>query len=93
MEKLLLIKDLPSQQKVRLEIERFMTMSKHQSEYHKTQTWLDDVFSIPWETSTPLFWDIDYTKETLEKKIFGLEKVKLRILEMVATNKIKKQAE
>jgi ATP-dependent Lon protease len=54
---------------------------------------LDDVFSIPWETSTPLFWDIDYTKETLEKKIFGLEKVKLRILEMVATNKIKKQAE
>jgi hypothetical protein len=36
MEKLLLIKDIPSQQKVRLEIERFMTMSKHQSEYHKT---------------------------------------------------------
>jgi len=28
MEKLHLIKDLPSQQKVRLEIERFMTMSK-----------------------------------------------------------------
>jgi ATP-dependent Lon protease len=90
MDKLYLIKDPSSQLKVKQEIERFITMSKHQSEYHKTQTWLDDVFSIPWETSTPLYWNIEFSKNVLEKRIFGLEKVKLRILEMIATNKIKK---
>ncbi len=64
-------------------------MNKTSSEYYKTQTWLDDIFSIPWKTSTPLYWNIDYTKDVLDKRVYGLEKVKQRILEMIASNPIK----
>ena len=93
MEKLHLIQDEPSHHKVKLEIERFKDMSKNSSEYHKTQTWLDDVFSFPWQTSTPLFWDLKYTGEVLDKRVFGLEKVKQRILEMISSHKIRQANE
>jgi Lon-like ATP-dependent protease len=48
-EKLHLIKDEPSREKIRKEIERFSQLDRHASDFHKIQTYLDDVFSIPWE--------------------------------------------
>jgi Lon-like ATP-dependent protease len=34
-------------------------------------------------------WDIDHTRNVLDGEIEGLEKVKRRILEMIAVNKLK----
>lgn len=34
-------------------------------------------------------WDVDHAKNVLDKEIFGLEKVKERIIEMISVNKLK----
>lgn len=36
-------------EKVKKEIERFAMLDKYSSEYGKIQTYLDEVFSIPWD--------------------------------------------
>jgi len=89
VEKLHLIKDEVSREKIAKEIERFALQDKT-SEYHKLYTYLDDVFSIPWETYSDEVWDVDYSQRVLEKQLFGLEKVKERITEMIAVNKLKR---
>jgi ATP-dependent Lon protease len=43
-----LIEDVASREKIRKEIERFASMDKHSSEYSKIVTYLDEVFSVPW---------------------------------------------
>jgi Lon-like ATP-dependent protease len=90
MEKLDLIKDEVSRDKVKKEIERFATQDKNSPEYSKIFTYLDEVFSIPWEKYTPEIYDIDYSNKMLDQQLFGLEKVKERIIEMIAVNKLKK---
>jgi len=90
MEKLHLIKDEVSKDKIKKEIERFNLQDKSSGEYHKLYTYLDEVFSIPWEKVSDEFWDIEYSKQELEKRLFGLDKVKERIIEMIAVNKLKR---
>jgi len=41
---------------------------------------------VPWNKFTPSNWDISYAKKVLDEEIFGLEKVKERIIEMIAVN-------
>ena len=50
-------------------------------------TYLDDVFSIPWQKYTMPFWDINHAKTVMDKNIFGLQKVKERIYELIAVKK------
>jgi Lon-like ATP-dependent protease len=90
MEKLDLIKDDISREKVKKEIERFASQDKNSPEYSKIFTYLDEVFSIPWEKYTQEYYDIDYSNKMLDQQLFGLEKVKERIIEMIAVNKLKK---
>ncbi|KAL4480128.1 hypothetical protein ABPG74_020644 [Tetrahymena malaccensis] len=89
MSKLHLIEDEPSKERVRQEIERFSQIDKHSSEFNKINTYLDEVFSIPWNKYTPANWDIGYAKKVLDDEIYGLEKVKERIIEMIAVNQMK----
>lgn len=89
LDKLHLIKDIPSQEKVKKEIERLASMDKHSPEHSKILTYLDEVFSIPWNKATEQYWNIRQTKDILEKNIYGLQKVKERIIEMIAVNKLK----
>jgi len=89
LEKLKLIIDGPSQEKVKKEIERLSSMDKHSPEHSKILTYLDEVFSIPWNKYTDQYWNINQTKDILEKNIYGLNKVKERIIEMIAVNKLK----
>lgn len=84
-----LIKDESSQEKVRKEIDRVAAMDKNASEYSKIMTYLDEVFSIPWEKYSEERWDVEYTRKVLEEGLFGLEKVKERIVELVASNKLR----
>lgn len=90
LDKIHLITDDISREKVRKEIERFHSLDKYAGEYHKMATYLDEIFAIPWTQYTEPIWDVDYTTEVLEQNIYGLEKVKERIVEMVAVNKLKK---
>lgn len=90
MEKLDLIKDEVSREKIRKEIERLGMQDKLSGEYHKVYTYLDEVFSIPWNTTVPEYWDIEYSKKVLEEQLFGLDKVKERIIEMIAVNKLRR---
>lgn len=85
-----LIADETSREKIKKEIERFHSLDKYAGEYHKIAAYLDEVFAIPWNNFTDPHWDVDYTSDLLEKHIYGLEKVKERIIEMVAVNKLKK---
>lgn len=64
-------------------------MDKHNSEYHKLYTYLDEVFSVPWDTYTEECWDLPYSQSVLNENMFGLEKVKQRIVELIAVNKLR----
>lgn len=90
MEQLEKIEDPVSKEKIRKEIERFQILERNSGEYHKISTYLDEVFSIPWNKFSDPYWNVKYTSKILEKNIYGLEKVKERILEMVAVNKLKR---
>jgi len=61
-------------------------MDRHSTEYYKLNVYLDEVFSIPWQKYTTPYWNIEYTKKILDRDLYGLEKVKKRILEMIAVN-------
>ncbi|CAD8145217.1 unnamed protein product [Paramecium pentaurelia] len=88
-DKLSLITDESSKEKVKREIERFSLLDKQSSEFHKINSYLDEVFSIPFQKFTPVQWDIQFAKDVLDKEIEGLEKVKERIIEMISVNKLK----
>ncbi|CAD8160202.1 unnamed protein product [Paramecium pentaurelia] len=88
-DKLSLITDESSKEKVKREIERFSLLDKQSSEFHKINSYLDEVFSIPFLKFTPVQWDIQFAKDVLDKEIEGLEKVKERIIEMISVNKLK----
>ncbi|CAD8076184.1 unnamed protein product [Paramecium sonneborni] len=88
-DKLSLINDESSKDKVKREIDRFSLLDKQSSEFHKINSYLDEVFSIPFQKFTPVQWDIQFAKDVLDKEIEGLEKVKDRIIEMISVNKLK----
>lgn len=89
LEKLPLITDKASKEKVKREIDRLSSMDKQSSDYGKIMTYLDEVFSIPWNKYTTPYWNIPKTNEILDDSIYGLQKVKDRIIEMIAVNKLK----
>lgn len=93
MDKLHLIKDDVSKDKIKKEIERFASMDKYSNEYQKIYTYLDEVFSIPWDKKSEDFWDVEYSRNVLEGELFGLEKVKERIIELIAVNKMRRSQE
>ena len=87
------IEDESSREKVKKELERFEQMDKHSGEYHKIQQYLDDVISVPWKKYAIPVYDRAFTQKVLEEEVYGLPKVKERILEMISVNKIKKAEE
>lgn len=84
-----MITDTASKEKVKREIDRLASMDKQSSDYGKILTYLDEVFSIPWNKYTTPYWNIPKTNEILDDSIYGLQKVKDRIIEMIAVNKLK----
>ncbi|EGR30721.1 hypothetical protein IMG5_124880 [Ichthyophthirius multifiliis] len=89
LEKLILIEEEASREKIRLEIQRFAQMDKNSNEYSKVNTYLDEVFNVPWQKYTPPYWDINYAQQVLKEEIYGLQKVKERIIQMIAINQIR----
>jgi ATP-dependent Lon protease len=67
------------------ELARLSIMSPMSAEYNVIRTYLDWISDLPWKKSSTDNLDIKAAREVLEADHYGLEKVKERILEFLAT--------
>ena len=50
-------------------------------------SYLKNVFRLPWDSRVDAFWDVNFSKDVLEKTHYGMYETKERILEFIAKNK------
>lgn len=76
---------------VRKELQRLRRMPSASSEYSMLHTYLEWMTELPWRLpeDTPI--DLNAAREILEADHFGLERVKQRIIEFLAVQKLKPQ--
>ena len=72
------------------ELEKLSRLSKDTTEYYKICEYLDLILSLPWEKEEPIELDIVEAERILEESHYGLKKVKERILQHLAVQKLKK---
>ena len=71
------------------EIERLSRMSKQSPEYNVSLTYLELMAELPWSVSTEDEIDLANASKILDEDHYGLDKIKLRILEYLAVRKLK----
>ncbi len=71
------------------ELKRVQKMNPAQAEYTVSLTYLDWITALPWSSSPPVSIDLKAAREQLDKDHYGLDKVKKRIIEYLAVNKLK----
>jgi ATP-dependent Lon protease len=71
------------------EIEKFETISDQSPEYNITRNYLDTLCALPWGIETEDQLSLGHARKVLDEDHFGLEKVKERILEVLAVRKLK----
>jgi len=71
------------------ELDRLSQMMPGAAEYTVSRTYLDWLINLPWSKSTEDTLDIERAKEILDEDHYDLEKVKNRILELLAVRKLK----
>ncbi|MFA6309424.1 MAG: endopeptidase La [Clostridia bacterium] len=88
----LLLAQLPKEveKKVEKEIDRLLKMPPGSAEGTVVRTYLDWIFDLPWNHSTEENIDLKKAQEILDEDHYGLTKVKERIIEYLAINKLKK---
>jgi ATP-dependent Lon protease len=74
---------------LRREVNRMTQLSPSSSDYAVIKGHLDTVLQVPWGEKTEDQLDLAKAEEVLDKRHFGLEKVKERILEFLAVLKLK----
>ncbi|MGL5692675.1 MAG: endopeptidase La, partial [Peptostreptococcaceae bacterium] len=79
-----------TKEKISKEIDKFAKISPMAPDLSVSRSYLDTVFSLPWNKETRDKLDIVKAKEILDKDHYGLEKVKERILEYLAIRKLSK---
>ncbi|MBQ3077202.1 MAG: endopeptidase La [Clostridia bacterium] len=72
------------------EINRLSHMSPSSSEAAVIRTYLDTCLELPWNTVTKDKLDLDRVRARLDKDHYGLDKVKERIIEQLAVQKLTK---
>ena len=75
----------------RREIERLERMTPASPDYQMTRTYLDWVFDIPWSSTTSDRLDPVAARQVLDEDHYDLDKVKERIVEYLAVQKLKTQ--
>lgn len=70
------------------ETERLFKMPPNSHESSVIRTYLDTCLALPWNKKTTEKIDLDKAKKQLDKNHYGLEKVKDRILELLAVRKL-----
>ena len=71
------------------EIDRLERMSKQSPEYNVSLTYLELLAELPWSVSTDDEIDLANAAKILDEDHYGLDKIKLRILEYLAVRKLK----
>ena len=72
------------------EFEKFKMLDPYSSEYIVTRNYLETILSLPWKNSEPEEYDIAKAQKILNKDHYGLEDVKIRIIEYLSVRKLKK---
>jgi len=71
------------------ELKRLQNIQPQHPEYTVCRTYLETLSNLPWTATTKDDVDLPTAREILEKDHYGLEKVKLRILEFLAVQKMR----
>jgi len=71
------------------ELKRLQSIPPHHPEYTVCRTYLETLSNLPWEVSTKDDLDLTAAQDILEADHYGLEKVKRRILEFLAVQKMR----
>ena len=77
-----------SEKKVLKDIDRLKKQPFGSAEASVLRNYLDTVLELPWNTSTKEKVDIQHVRKILDKDHFGMEKVKERILEIMAVRQM-----
>lgn len=75
----------------RKELQRLKRMPPASSEYSMLHTYLEWMTELPWKLPEDVPIDLDASRKILEHDHFGLERVKQRIIEFLAVQKLKPQ--
>lgn len=83
-------RNLPDEVKVKLkeELERLSKIPPHSQEYSVLESYIDIVLSLPWDKKDEDSVSIAKARAILEKEHYGLDKVKEKILELLAVKKL-----
>jgi len=71
------------------ELRRLQNIQPHHPEYTVCRTYLETLASLPWAESSKDDLDLSVANEILEQDHYGLDKVKRRILEFLAVQKMR----
>ncbi len=77
------------EKKVLKELDRLLKTPQGSAEGSVIRTYLDWIFDLPWNKETEEIIDINNAQEILEQDHYGLKKVKERIIEYLAVQKLK----
>ena len=72
------------------ELDRFERMSSQSPEHSWVRTWLDRIFDMPWGERSDDSLDLDAARAQLDADHYGLDEVKDRIVEFLATRKLRR---
>ena len=72
------------------EIDRFERMSPQSPEHSWVRTWLERIFELPWGERTDDTLDLDVAQTVLDEDHYGLDDVKERIIEFLATRRLRR---
>src|SRR5690606_32015925 len=71
------------------ELDRFERMSSQSPEHSWIRTWLDRIFEMPWGRRPVDELDLAAARAVLDADHYGLDDVKARIVEFLATRKLR----
>lgn len=76
------------EKQARKELNRLQHMTDGSGEYAMLRTYLDWLTELPWSIASPAEIDIANARQVLNQDHYGLDKIKLRILEFLAVRKL-----
>lgn len=71
------------------ELQRLEQIPEASSEYGLILAYLDWLTELPWQQQTEDIFDLNHARQVLDKEHFGLEAVKLRLLEYLAVRQLR----
>ncbi len=79
------------EKQMRKELQRLKRMPSTSSEYSMLHTYLEWITEVPWRLPNDIPIDLNVARQILEDDHFGLDRVKQRIIEFLAVQKLKPQ--